>query len=240
MLVFVSLFFPIPLSDQGTYYFSSSWQHAIYTVDDRSANLHTSTRKGNEANAFLTFIIDNYNHLPGTIAFIHPTRFPQDGQSGKKGNKSKKLEGPGFDSVASLNNLNHDYVQRQGYANLRCATSPGCPDEIQPWRNITQQSEIDHTMATVWGQFFDSQEVPEVIATPCCGQFAVSKKQVLKRPLDDYLKFQEWLVETPLEDSVSTRMFEYLWHVIFGKDPVQYVYPFLPTPSLPVLTILVL
>jgi hypothetical protein len=202
----------------------SSWQHAIYTLDDRSAQLHTSTKKGHEANAFLTFIIDNYNHLPGIIAFIHPNRIPDDGQpAAKKGKNKKKLEGPGFDNVASLNKLNIDYVQRHGYANLRCVTTPGCPDEIQPFRNNTEQTDIDHTMGTVWGQFFDSQEVPDVIATPCCGQFVVTKNQVRERPLDDYIKYQEWLLETPLEDTISTQIFEYLWHIIFGKDAVQYV-----------------
>ena len=226
----MSLIF-LRLSRHRAYHLSNSWQQAVYTLDDRSAQLHTSTKKGNEANAFLTYIIDNYQQLPSTIAFVHSKRFTED--KNKKGDK-KKLEGPGFDNVASLNKLSLDFIQRNGYANLRCVTSPGCPDEIQPFRNNTEQTDIDHTMSTVWGQFFDSQEVPDVIATPCCGQFVVSKKQVRERPLDDYVRFQKWLLETPLEDTISTQIFEYLWHIIFGQKPVQYVFPLFFSLLLPV------
>lgn len=225
-------FYPFTLLplEHGAYSFSLSWQHAIYILDDRSSRFHTSSKKINEANAFLTYIIDHYSSLPSTIAFIHPNRIPKPPSKGFK--SSKKPEGPGLDSVASLNKLNIDYVQRNGYANLRCVTTPGCPDAIQPGRNHTLQTEIDHTMAKVWGHFFDSQEVPDAIATPCCGQFVVSKQQVMKRPLDDYIMFQEWLEETPLEDSISAQIFEYLWHVIFGQNPVQYVYPSIFLPNL--------
>jgi len=30
----------------------------------------------------------------------------------------------------------------------------------------------------------------------------------------------KWLLDTPLNDFTSGRVFEYLWHVIFGREPV--------------------
>lgn len=57
-------------------------------------------------------------------------------------------------------------------------------------------------------------------AAACCAQFAVSREQVLKRPIGDYIKFRDWVVHTKKSDASSGRVMEYLWHVIFGKDSV--------------------
>ena len=57
-------------------------------------------------------------------------------------------------------------------------------------------------------------------AAACCAQFAVSKEQVLKRPVEDYIRFRDWIVHTEKNDAKSGRVMEYLWHVIFGKDSV--------------------
>jgi Protein of unknown function (DUF3431) len=56
------------------------------------------------------------------------------------------------------------------------------------------------------------------IACACCAQFAVSRDQVLKRPLEDYVKIRQWVIDTERDDANSGRVMEYLWHVIFGKN----------------------
>jgi hypothetical protein len=52
--------------------------HFIYWVDDASATdgaVHrTSLNKGNEAMAYLQFILDFYDALPASIVFMHGTR----------------------------------------------------------------------------------------------------------------------------------------------------------------------
>ena len=62
--------------------------------------------------------------------------------------------------------------------------------------------------------------MPHVIGTPCCAQFAVSRDQVRKRPLEFYVGALKWLHDTALDDATSGRVFEYIWHIIFGQDPV--------------------
>lgn len=62
--------------------------------------------------------------------------------------------------------------------------------------------------------------LPDTIAVACCAQFAVSRERVLERPLADYERYLRWVVETELEDEVSGRVMEYLWHVIFGRRAV--------------------
>lgn len=75
-------------------------------------------------------------------------------------------------------------------------------------------------MPEAWRALFLDDKVPPVIAQPCCAQFAVSRAQVLKRERGEYERYLEWLTETPLDDATSGRVFEYLWHVIFGREVV--------------------
>lgn len=123
--------------------------------------------------------------------------------------------------------LNIDFVQDNGYANFRCHTVPGCPAEIQPFRSKREQMKLDkHEMATelafpaAWTALFNSTVVPEQIGVACCAQFAVSRNQILQRPKEHYTWFHDWLMTTSLNDEVSGRVFEYIWHIIFGQDNV--------------------
>ena len=65
-----------------------------------------------------------------------------------------------------------------------------------------------------------NENVPQVVGVACCSQFAVSRNQVLRRPKTDYQHFLKWLMDTDLNDDISGRIFEYMWHIIFGKNAV--------------------
>ncbi|KKA17579.1 hypothetical protein T310_8486, partial [Rasamsonia emersonii CBS 393.64] len=189
------------------------WQHAIYTVDDPEATLRPPKNKGRESNVYLQYIIDNYDNLPSIIVFLHSHR---DGYP-----RAWHTEFEEHDNVLNVRMLQLDFIQRNGYANLRCNFIPGCPDEIQPFRNPRDEwRTAEHAFADAWRALFNNSDIPEVVATPCCSQFAVSSAQVRKRPLSSYIWFQKWLLETELPDDVSGRIMEYLWHIIFGQDPV--------------------
>lgn len=123
------------------------------------------------------------------------------------------------DNVLTVQRLQLDYVRQAGYTNLRCDWSPGCPDEVQPFRQLAGRT-TEIAFAGAWIRIFNNTNVPEIVGAPCCAQFAVSKKQVLARPLSDYQHYHNWLMETELDDETSGRVFEYLWHIIFGQDPV--------------------
>lgn len=65
-----------------------------------------------------------------------------------------------------------------------------------------------------------STDNPTEIAAACCAQFAVSRDQVLKRPVEDYMHFRDWVMATERNDASSGRVMEYMWHIIFGMDAV--------------------
>lgn len=168
--------------------------------------------KGRESNVYLQYIIDNYHYLPALLVFLHSHRagFPRAWHS----------EFADHSNIRAVRMLQTDFVRRTGYANLRCAHGPGCPDEVQPFRPPDPARPQEPAFPSAWRAMFNNSDVPEVIATPCCAQFAVSRDQVWMHPLSSYLRFQRWLMETELDDDASGRVMEYMWHIIFGRDPV--------------------
>ncbi|KAF2085935.1 hypothetical protein K490DRAFT_12657, partial [Saccharata proteae CBS 121410] len=204
------------MSDEDTTWVAEDlpdWQHAIYLVDApaNTTEPHTPLNKGREAMAYLTYIIDHYGSFPSVVAFIHSHRdkfWHSDGM-------------PGRGNWLALRVLNTDYIQDAGYASLRCALGPGCPAEVQPFREAGPLNvAYERNMSSVWEAFWPGEECPKIIAAPCCAQFAVSGAQIMKREREEYVRYRDWLVETSIGDSNSGRIFEYLWHVIFGQDPV--------------------
>lgn len=208
-----------------------SWQRAIYTVNPSKATvadtkkLTTPLNKGHESMAYLTYLIDHYDSLPSTIAFLHSHRAGFF--------MAWHVDAPLHDNVAAMRALQLDFVQRNGYVNLRCNWNPGCMAADRLNRHVTEQ---------VWAEIFDGTSTPPLNATTsparaavpqqkflakpkeigaaCCAQFAVSREQVLQRPREDYIRFRQWVIDTDKDDASSGRVMEFLWHVIFGQEAV--------------------
>ncbi|OQU93522.1 hypothetical protein CLAIMM_00021 [Cladophialophora immunda] len=192
----------------------SDWQQAIYYMDDPTdGTLHPPKNKGREAMAYLTFLIDHYDNLPSSMVFVHPhlEGWPS----------AWHTDDDGYNNLKSIRSLRLDYLQEHGYVNMRCLHNPGCPAEIQVLRDEEDRA-AEHAMRDAWPYMFGGNQssIPETIAQPCCSQFAVSKTQVLKRNKEEYRHYRQWLLDTPVDDATSGRVFEYLWHVIFGRDAV--------------------
>lgn len=201
----------------------SDWQHAIYRVDlprdeGSPTGLRTNINKGRESMAYLTYIIDFYGRFPEVMAFVHPHRngYP----------KAWHNDAPQYDSVLMLQHLQLETVARRGYVNLRCLWNPGCPDEIQPWREPPDiEKAPEHAFPYFYSLFFnisleDTRKKMAVVATPCCAQFAVSRKQVQMRPKAEYERFRDLLEMTKYDDYTSGRVMEYMWHLMFGQESI--------------------
>jgi hypothetical protein len=193
------------------------WARSVYVVDDPSARLTVPQNKGREAMVYLTHLVANYDTLAETTVFIHASRFAWHNDD------------PDYDSLPTLRRLNLDYVRDSGYVNLRCVQVLGCPVEIRPhadaasdWeRSIgagSSSSGVSRPLTTkeIYKQAFEELmpgvEVPQRVGVSCCSQFAVSRDAVLSRPREDYVRWRDWLLETPLDDDLSGRVFEYMWH----------------------------
>ncbi|KAJ5691852.1 hypothetical protein N7462_001275 [Penicillium macrosclerotiorum] len=168
----------------------AEWRNFIYTVDDTSAPVHTPKNKGREALPYLQFIVDHYNDLPPIIVFLHSHR---DGWPA-----AWHTDTMDYSNVDSVRALQRDFVQAEGF--------PGNTGEKH--------------YADAWKELFGNTDVPQSIGAPCCSQFAVSRDQVLQRPLSDYQRMYNWVLTNDLPDEVTSSIMEYSWHIIFGKDPI--------------------
>ncbi|PGH30181.1 hypothetical protein GX50_07046 [[Emmonsia] crescens] len=209
---------------------------AIYIVDNPNPNpnpnkttitspyLTVPANKGHEAMVYLTYIIDTYPTLPDIAIFMHShatTWHNNDFLSSS--------------SALTVQRLRSAKVLRDGYMNLRCHHSPGCPDHIHPVTptnpgSTTGQGDSDETesqddalnipesavMGHAWTQLFPTTPIPRVLSQPCCAQFAVTRARIRSVPRERYVAFREWLLKTALDDRLSGRVWEYLWQYVFG------------------------
>ncbi|RAH66212.1 DUF3431 domain-containing protein [Aspergillus aculeatinus CBS 121060] len=189
------------------------WQSAVYVVNDPSAPLHPPKNKGHEVMVYLSYIIEHYENLPDIIAFMHSHQFAWHNDDLFNGDASELLR-----------RLNPAWVIRQGYVNLRCTWSPGCPDWLHPGTLVEDQTKQEEVMlARAWGEIFPDDPIPEVLSQPCCAQFAVSRERILAIPRARFVYFRDWMLRTELSDYISGRIWEYLWQVVFTGENVVCV-----------------
>ncbi|PYH93206.1 hypothetical protein BO71DRAFT_328290 [Aspergillus ellipticus CBS 707.79] len=210
------------------------WQRAIYIVNPSSTTAADDTRlktplnKGHESMAYLTYLIDHYDTLPSTIAFLHSHR------AGFL--MAWHVDAPLHDNVLAMRSLQLDFVQQNGYVNLRCNWNPGCRADHRTNRHITEEvftevfegTSTPPLNATGVSTMQDSEspdnqkflQMPKHVAASCCAQFAVSRDQVHRRPREDYIKIRQWVIDTDRDDASSGRVMEFLWHIIFGRESI--------------------
>lgn len=154
-------------------------------------------------------MIDNYDALPQYIFFIHAQRFQWHNDN------------PDYDGVPLLRSFQFPYLRESGYVNMRCVWAVGCPNEIYPYGDEAEETEGKDTTArmiyrSAFQEILPEKEVPRVVSASCCAQFALTREKIRSRPREDYIRMRQWLLETPLEDSLAGRVFEYSWHSKFS------------------------
>lgn len=129
---------------------------------------------------------------------------------------------PLYDGQRTLSRLQLPHILAQGYVNLRCVWTLGCPAELHPIQEyeaildeLSQAKRNSKTGAAYKDAFealFPGRPVPEAVGASCCAQFAVTGDKVRQRPKTDYEAYRQWLMETELPDDISGRVLEYAWH----------------------------
>jgi hypothetical protein len=172
------------------------------------------TIRGREASAYLSYVIDFYDHLPEYSIFVHA--FPEQWHN--------DLFGPY--TLNTLKNIRFESIDAYGYVNLRCQHNPGCPTGVYP----LSPSQVDIENHDIRAYFSDAYQqifsvtadkVPDAIGNVCCGQFAVSRDRIRARPKEDYERILDWIATTKLTNDFGVGwVMEKLWHIIFGMDAV--------------------
>lgn len=166
---------------------------------------------------FLRYIIDNYNVLPNLTVFIHGDRYQWHNDD------------PIYDSYHILHNLQLPYLMSNGYTNLRCVWTLGCPAELSNLTDALTAEQLNDKKAAsntalhfakAFQELFPDIPLPKTVGVACCAQFAATREAIHSRSLSDYIHYRDWLLSTNLQDHVSGRVLEYSWHIIFGKEAV--------------------
>ncbi|OTA98617.1 hypothetical protein M426DRAFT_37751, partial [Hypoxylon sp. CI-4A] len=186
-----------------------------YVSDNISAKYHPPVPyKGREALIYHTYMYDFYDRLPDVTIFTHAEERPWHMESTLNGSV-----------IFALSHLDFEQVIRRKYFNLRVAWENACPDWINTTKTLTDSNKQEEPfMYNAFKENFDtSEEVPEILATPCCSQFAATKDAIMRHPKSQYRKNMDWLINTELVDYISGRVWEHLWQFLFKGEAVDCV-----------------
>ena len=219
---------------------ASQYHLCIYTIDTEHAAtkgyLQVPRNRGHEAMAYLTFLIDNYEHIPEAGAvFVHGSRFAWHNDA------------PDYDNAALLKMLNMtSALELHGYANLRCdwRASTCDPKEappqgsletlftsrMQPWSGrAVSDAALPKTLqmlfeGTVDGKHSEARLLRnDAVRAQCCAQFAVARKNVWRHSREEYVALRQWLLDdgaAPSGDGPAGRILSYLWHILFMESTI--------------------
>jgi len=193
-------------------YPNGPYKTVIYSVDNRTAALHTAANKGHEALVYLTYIIDNYDNLADITLFTHPSR------SAWHNNWIQD-----FDLTKMIRYLRPETVLEEGYVNLRIDWEPGCPAGWIDLKGPPFDSERPEQglLYYHWSELFPFDQRPQGVGQACCSQFAITRERIRAIPITQYHYLRGWLLATPAKDSHSGRVFEYVWQYLWTREAVH-------------------
>lgn len=208
----------------------------IYDVDGSTNGnlnqLRVPANRGHEAMAYLTFLIDNYDHIPAEGAvFVHGSRFAWHNDSPKYDNA---------ELLAALNTTSA--LASSGYHNLRCDWSAStCPADsvpqgsfetgltakLEPFNaRVVSDAAMPRALASIFGASDPSSSSPtllgrsDAVKAQCCAQFIVARANIHQHSRAEYAALRQWLLDenldsAPRDDRISGRILSYLWHILF-------------------------
>lgn len=190
-----------------------AWRNQVITLNNAFAKLHDGKRvdKGRIIDSYLNWIITNFENLGNVIVFIPPGLAEQE-------EDAQKWRIPHKEVVNTILALNVTYVEEKGYAPLRCPVKDECKDLLLPFREPKDEFRtLEVSMEKAWKGLFNATDVPKEITRSGGSAFAVSRKQIRKRSVEEYTRIWTWLAKTKMDDDSAGEVVEALWHVIFGR-----------------------
>ena len=190
-----------------------SWEPKRYFLDDPtpSNGFSVPRNQGREAMAYLTYIIDHYDHLPSYMVFTHGHY--------RSWHQVEPLP-------QKIRALNLTALSKEHYISLRCGDQMGC--ERVPYvdtLHVNWPGEVG--MREFWKMIVPYEDLPQNISYKCCAQHAVTRTAVKRRSKEDWIRVRAPLIgELDQLDMIPNTAFsaqwivgawfEKIWHVLFG------------------------
>lgn len=156
--------------------------------------------RGREASSYLEYIIKNYNSLTDISIFIHGHR--------------NSWHNSDIDKY--LNNKNIFPVD---YYNINLISSPRNKEKLQfvPKENYYFLEKNKYIIEKEINQKINISEIQ--FRPAAC--FYVKKNVILKHSIEVYKNLFNWIMTTDESSMISSRVFEYCWHIIFTGNHVD-------------------
>lgn len=169
-------------------------QFPFQVISKKTIPEETPPNKGHEVSAYLEYIIKNYNNLTDISVFLH-------------GHRSS------WHNVDVDSYLNNEELFVRDYYNINLIASPRNGESL--WtlgeEAIGYLEKNKHIIEKEINQIIDPLKI--IYRPASC--FYVKKHLILKYPLQSYKNWYEWIMTTEQSSGISSRVFEYCWHIIF-------------------------
>jgi hypothetical protein len=163
--------------------------------------------KGKEAQAYYSYLVDFYDHLPCHSIFVH-------------GHETSWHSSMSIGEVLKVLKWGS-----KPYINLNWCNTQDPNDGCHAW---TYQSfdlrkgkaHIHKVIPPHWHTTFGTTlgiEMPKRLAFYCCAQFVATREAIRGRPKSFYQHMRNWILMTPMRNSMSSRMAEYTWGFVMGE-----------------------
>ena len=178
-------------------------KYPFWIISKHSLPLETIPNKGNEVSSYLEYIIKNYHELTDITFFVH-------------GHRTAWHNGPNIDEFINEVDFNLDYF------NVNSIHSPRS-DMYLAGLNETERAYLDPYKEIIEKEIkikIHSDKI-KFRAAAC---FYVKKEAILRHDLSVYKNWYAWLMDMKEPSGISSRVFEYCWHIIFtGKHIDNYL-----------------
>jgi len=175
----------------------------IYSKTDSKYRL-VGKNKGQEVPCFLSYIVDHYDSLPVKTLFMHGHRI------------SGHMD---FNADEIIPKLNWD-LDMFFSINKR-----------EWYQEISEDVFLDEGALKVWlGHnwyiFKGYLPFPEKVKFYSGAQFVVHRDLITQYPKTFWSNLYDWVQGTYLSNFITSRIFEYTWHYIFTKNPIEKEYTY--------------
>jgi hypothetical protein len=171
-----------------------SIKYPITVVTKHQYQAETIPNKGHEASSYLEYIITNYDKLSDYTIFVH-------------GHRNAWHHKQNMDDKINALQFKHDYynINDQGIGEL-----------IKFPASYSKMVELKDPVEKILSREIDFSKV----VYRCSAQFYVKRETILQHPKETYQKLLDWIYNSKEPSFWTSRMFEYIWHIIFTG---QYV-----------------
>ena len=189
----------------------------VQMAEPGDGSVYHMTNFGDEAAAYLRFIIDHYDDLPKITVFVH----------GKPLQHNPRLA----TWIGCLKPQTWFTYLTQNFIDDRCIVDKGNASLVP---KFDSGAFADFWVSFPWAEL-GWAELPRCLSFYCCAEFALSRAAIRSKPLSFYKRIWSHTINFITDENLSRKykgwglkqiggVFEHIWHVMFGEVMMMHPY----------------